>query len=175
MALRVDPDRLAAELGQPASLMRFATVRRTGSCASRTTSSPAAPVHAGVVFFRDTQLTDPLFRATGADRWLLDADALAHEPELDAVMQAHTRNAWSRAQMGVDRLYAASGRGTGSSRRCQERWPAPSPVSRAAGLVDQMNGLFHLSNLRPFEAADMADAEARAGSSARASAFGARR
>jgi hypothetical protein len=162
MALRVDSDRLATRLSQPVlSFMRYGTGSASWYLRLKN-YIVASSVHPRwvLVFFRDTQLTDPLFRATGADRYLLDPEARESEPELNTVMQAQTRNPWFKAQIAIDQLFAAS--------RARD-WGEPAlrrSVARALvagdpdGLIAEVNGVFDRSNFRALFGADLAEAEA---------------
>lgn len=164
MALRVDADVLASELGQPVlSYMRYGTGSSSWYLRLKNyiVASGVRPRWV-VVFFRDTQLTDPLFRASGADRYMLDPEAVDFEPELNAVMQAQTRNPWFRAQMAIDRTYRAS--------RTRD-WIEPAlsrsiarivAPDRPDDFIGDLNNAFNRSNFRSLEGGDLAESEAEA-------------
>jgi len=164
MALRVDADVLSSELGQPVlSFMRYGTGSSSWYLRLKNyiVASGVRPRWV-IVFFRETQLTDPLFRASGADRYMLDPEAGDSEPELNAVMQAQTRNPWFRAQMTVDTTFRAS--------RTRD-WIEPALSRSIARIVapgrpdefiGELNGVFNRSNFRPLEGADLAEAETEA-------------
>ena len=115
-----------------------------------------------VVFFRETNLTDPMFRL--GDPYRANADYLSHafEPELNAAVASRTQGGWFRVHSAVDRAYAIE-----QTRRWLEPelavWPARI-VAGGAGLqtprsTELLNGLnteFGLDRLRPAVAADMA-------------------
>jgi hypothetical protein len=56
-------------------------------------------------FFRDTNMTDTLFRLQSSLGDALDEVAHESEPELDALVAARQRGAWSRVDAGLNRLY----------------------------------------------------------------------
>lgn len=56
-------------------------------------------------FFRDTNLTDTMWRLAGLYGRDLDWVATAQEPELDRLVAARTRGIWSRAYSAVNRAY----------------------------------------------------------------------
>lgn len=98
-----------------------------------------------IVFFRETNLTDPLFRLGESLR--ANADPLAHdfEPELNAAVASRTQGAWFRAHSAADRLY-----GIEQTRR----WLEPR-VAALPGRVEDLNAAFALDRLRPSVSADM--------------------
>lgn len=56
-------------------------------------------------FFRDTNLTDTMWRLAGLYGRDLDWVAAEHEPELDRLVAARTRGVWSRLYSAVNRTY----------------------------------------------------------------------
>lgn len=115
-----------------------------------------------IVFFRETNLTDPMFRL--GDPYRANADALSRdsEPELDAAVAARTQGAWFRVHSAVERAYQAE-----QVRRWLEPGLAAMPARAVAGggaerqgardaLLAQVNAAFALDRLRPSVAADMA-------------------
>src|SRR5262249_15494570 len=58
------------------------------------------------VFFRDTNLTNVLFRIDAT--WSLDTAALAREDDLNAVVARRRGNPFYEVRAAVDRLYAAT-------------------------------------------------------------------
>lgn len=162
MALRIDPDRLAQLSGRPAvPLIRLATGAAHWYLLLKNyvVASGIAPDRI-VVFFRDTQLTDPLWRLIGKDRFSTDRYALDREDELNAVVAAHVRNPWFRLHGWIDRAYAVE--------RTRD-WVEPAMTASIAhrvapdqshdDFVGAMNGMFGLDRLRAFEAADMGEAD----------------
>jgi len=114
-----------------------------------------------IVFFRDTNLTNVLFRIDAT--WLLDTAALDREDELNAVVARRRGNAFYVVRDRFDRLYHVQ-----QTRRWVEpainEWPAramfPSRRQREAFMA-QLNDRFGLSHLRPIDAADMQATEDR--------------
>lgn len=162
MALRVDPDRLAQLSGRPVvPIIRLATGAAHWYLLLKNyvVASGVAPDHV-VIFFRDTQLTDPLWRLIGKDRFSTDRYALDREDELNRVVAAHVRNPWFRLHSAIDRAYAVE--------RTRE-WLEPALTASIArrvapdqshdDFVGAMNGMFGLDRLRAFEAADMGEAD----------------
>jgi len=108
------------------------------------------------IFFRDTNLTDVMFRLDEGFRWNIDRVAASEEPALDAVIAARTGAVRFKVRSGVDRAYGADrarlwlleglpdrlGRALEPSRR------------RRRDFVRDMNARFDFMHLRPFEAAD---------------------
>jgi len=108
-----------------------------------------------VVFFRDTNLTDTLFRIDGPapDR----TAPMAHdtEPELDALVAARLQGAWHDVHATVNRAYRVDD---------TRRWLEPALSSWIArfvagadqdGLLRRVNDTFALEALRPMDEADM--------------------
>jgi len=56
-------------------------------------------------FFRDTNMTDTMFRLRNNLGEALDEAAHEQEPELDALIAAHNRGAWARVDATLNRLY----------------------------------------------------------------------
>jgi hypothetical protein len=114
-----------------------------------------------LVFFRDTNLTNVLFRIDAS--WALDTAALDREDELNGVVARRRGASFYRIREDVERLYGAE-----QARRAVEpvvtEWPARAmfPSKRArAGFMQQLNERFGLSHLRPMDAADMQATEDR--------------
>lgn len=108
------------------------------------------------VFFRDTNLTDTLFRLDGLYGNVLDEVAHAEEPELDALVAAR-QGVWSRVHAAAARVYetdVAAGWLEPAVRRWFVNWRYPDPRARAR--FDQLLGeRFDLATLRPYVAADL--------------------
>lgn len=123
----------------------------------------ASGIHprAVIVFFRDTNLTNVLFRIDAT--WSLDTAALDREDELNAVVARRRGNMFYALRDRFDRLYRAE-----QTRRWLEpainEWPArvmfPWRRQRDAFMA-QLNDRFSLSHLRPMDAADMQATEDR--------------
>jgi hypothetical protein len=113
------------------------------------------------VFFRDTNLTNVLFRIDAT--WALDTAAQAREDDLNAVVARRRGNPFYEVRAFVDELYAAT-----EVRRWIEplvnEWPArllfPYRRQREA-FLQGANDRFGLDHLRPMEAADMQATEDR--------------
>lgn len=109
------------------------------------------------IFFRDTNLTDVMFRLDEQFRWSVDMVAGDREDELNAVIASRTEGPWFRVHSLVDRVYEAD-----RARRWLEpavtSWPAevliPSRRRRTEFLANT-NTRFGLEHLRPMEAADI--------------------
>jgi hypothetical protein len=109
-----------------------------------------------LIFFRDTNLTDVMFRLDEQFRWALDLAALDREDELDAVV-ARRLGVLHRVHGVVDRIV-----GVEQARRRLEpaviAWPVEVMTSsrrRQAEFVRQMNERLGLDHLRRMEAADV--------------------
>ena len=109
------------------------------------------------IFFRDTNLTDVMFRLDEQFRWSVDMVAGEREDELNAVIASRTEGPWYRVHSLVDRLYEAD-----LARRRLEpaitSWPAEVLIAskrRRAGFLKETNTRFGLEHLRPMEAADI--------------------
>jgi len=113
------------------------------------------------IFFRDTNLTNVMFRIDAA--WSLDTAALAQEPELNAVVARRRGNPLYRIRSAFDRAY-----GVTEARRVIEpavnEWPARAMIPyrrpREAFML-AVNERFGLDHLRPMDAADMQATEDR--------------
>jgi len=112
------------------------------------------------IFFRDTNLTDVLFRLDEGFRWNVDRVARAEEPELNAVIAARTGNLRYRVRSIVDRVYHADH---------ARPWLVPALPDRLGralvpgrrernAFIRDMNARFDFMHVRPFEAADLAEA-----------------
>jgi hypothetical protein len=114
-----------------------------------------------LVFFRDTNLTNVLFRIDAT--WALDTAALDREDDLNAVVARRRGSVFYRVRDRFDRLYQ-----TEQARRWTEplvnEWPArviiPYRRQRAA-FMTRLNERFGLAHLRPMDAADMQATEDR--------------
>ena len=112
-------------------------------------------------FFRDENMTDPLFRATGTYRWSLDRVALDAEPELNDVFAAQSSGPWFRVHRALDRAFGLEARAAAANQRLRDwpaSWFAPTPAARQA-FDERLNALFDLDHLRPISEADMQKAD----------------
>jgi len=113
------------------------------------------------IFFRDTNLTNVLFRIDA--RWAMDPVAHAREDDLNAVVARRRGSVFYRVRTALENVYRAP-----QARRWIEpavnAWPAelmiPYHKPRAA-FMQQLNDRFDLAHLRPMEAADMQATEDR--------------
>ena len=113
------------------------------------------------VFFRDTNLTDVMFRIDAW--WALDTVALAREDDLNAAVARRRGTALYRAREAVDAFYEAP-----QARKwlepLVEQWPAQAMFAyRRPRLrfLQQLNARLSLDHLRPMDAADMRETEDR--------------
>ena len=114
-----------------------------------------------VVLFRDTNLTNVLFRIDAT--WALDAAAREREDDLNAAVARRRGSPFYRVRDAVVALYQAE-----QARRWVEpavsEWPArgmfPYRRTRTA-FLERLNERFGLSHLRPMDAADMQATEDR--------------
>ncbi|HET7695811.1 MAG TPA: hypothetical protein VFK57_08900 [Vicinamibacterales bacterium] len=114
-----------------------------------------------IVFFRDTNLTNVMFRIDAT--WSLDTAALDREDELNAVVARRRGTAFYQVRDRIDRIYEAS-----AARRWVEpavnEWPARVLFRYRrprAAFLDHVNERFGLAHLRPMDAADMQATEDR--------------
>lgn len=120
---------------------------------------PGLRPDAVVFFFRDENLTDPLFRV-----WPGALDDAAHdaEPELNLVLAARANGTYYRVHLAAQSLYqydVARAWLEPALQRAPAALAPDGPIPRA-GLVDAINGtVFTLETLRPMAAADMAAAD----------------
>ena len=112
------------------------------------------------IFFRDTNLTDVMFRLDEGFRWNIDRVALDEEPALNAMIAARTGAIRYRTRSTLERAYGADRSRLwlpdGLSNRLA-RALEPS-LRRRQAFIRAMNARFDFRHLRPFEAADVADA-----------------
>ena len=110
------------------------------------------------IFFRDTNLTDTMFRLDEQFRWSLDSVAGEREDELNSVVQAAMSGRWHGIHEAVERI-------SGGDRA--RRWIEPAltraPMTwitssrrRQAENLAAANDRFGLDHLRVMEAADIA-------------------
>ena len=114
------------------------------------------------VFFRDTNLTDTLFRLDSQYGFGFGLDAVAHEqePELDALVAARKGGWRARLHTTATTLYqhdVTTGWLEPGVRRWFVNWRFPDPSARTR-FDRSLNERFDLANLRADVAADFADA-----------------
>ena len=110
------------------------------------------------IFFRDTNLTDVMFRLDDQYRWSLDMVAGDREPELNDVVQSALDGPFHAVHQAAERAYRVD-----AARRALEPAVARGPASWVARtadgqarLLESANQRFGLDHLRVMEAADMA-------------------
>ena len=113
-------------------------------------------------FFRDLNMTDPLFRLTGPFRWSLDEVALEREPALNDAIAARIRGPWFRMHNGVNAAYNVDRANAWVERQLYD-WPArlwtADEKGRRSWLDNLTFGIMGLDRLRPMDAADLQAAE----------------
>lgn len=162
MGGRIDPERLTALSGDDvAPILQNATgsgywflVLKNYVVASRIQPKRV------FVFFRDTNLTDVMFRLGGEYRRRLDAVALDSEPELNRAVAARTPDLSSRVHRWVDGTYGIEP---------ARAWLGPTitdwPMKVVAGsdgeeiVRERVNRSFALDRLRVMTSADVAAAD----------------
>lgn len=108
------------------------------------------------VFFRDTNLTDPMFRLLEPYRVKLDAAAHDREPELNDIVGNRLQGPWHRVHTTADDAYQLT-----RTRTWLEPHLAPWLARVVAGnrtkqkLLDGLNTAFGLEHLRPIPQADL--------------------
>jgi len=109
-----------------------------------------------LVFFRDTNLTDPMFRLSGAYRSTLDEVALDREDELNRIVAARATGPWHTIYGLIDRVYGAE-RARAWLEPHVASWPARvvADATRAPALLTRINDAFSLDHLRPMAQADL--------------------
>lgn len=125
----------------------------------------ASGVHPRCVFilFRDTNLTDPLFRIGGTDRWKLDRVAGDREDEVNAVIAARTSGSLYHIRTVIARAYQ-----TEATRQWAEGG-ADEVVARVMindadkreAFLDDLNDRLGRDHMRPIEQADIQAADDR--------------
>jgi hypothetical protein len=109
------------------------------------------------IFFRDTNLTDVMFRLDDQFRWSLDMVAGDTEEELNDVVHSALDGPFYAVHQGLERTYhvdAARRTIEPIVSRAPARWIAGS--AGQPGLLEHANQRFGLHHLRVMEAADMA-------------------
>ena len=116
-----------------------------------------------IFFFRDTNLTDPMWRLPTGYETGLDTIAREHEDELNAVAAENTQGAWYRVHATLDRLYEVD-RTRSWLDPALSTWLSRVVAGRQhrVDFIDAMNRDFNLEHLRPMTAADLGAAETRA-------------
>jgi len=164
MAGRVDPVRLGELLdGKISTLVEPATGSGWWYLAFKNYIVPSG-IHPKWVFviFRDTNLTDPMFRLLEPYRGKVDWVAHDTEPELNDIVGQRLQGPWHRVHTAADETYQPTRTGTGLGPH-----PAPGLARVAVGhrtrqrLLDSLNAVFGLEHLRPISQADIDAADDR--------------
>ena len=113
------------------------------------------------IFFRDTNLTDTMFRLEGQYGRALDETALELEPELDRLVAAYRKGAWYRVHRAVTAVYqtdVATSWLEPLVRRWWVRWrnPRPGALEHFEWNLEQM---FSVDSIRYDAGADLAQSE----------------
>lgn len=114
-----------------------------------------------IVFFRDTNMTDVMFRLDGPYRSKLDEVAHDAEPGLNAVVERRLQGARRSVHRLIDRVYRVE-----RTREWIEPLLSAWPAGVVAGergqqrLLERVNAAFELEYLRPIEQADLSAANA---------------
>lgn len=109
------------------------------------------------IFFRDTNLTNVMFRLDEGFRWNIDRVARDREDELNAVIASARGGLWARAGTALTEIYGADRARLWVEPALAEwvgRVLIPSRRQRAAFITD-MNARSDFQHARPMEAADL--------------------
>jgi hypothetical protein len=164
LGTRIDPDYLARMIGQPVALLARAGTGPAYWYLSFKNYLVASGERPKVTFFffRDLNMTDPLFRLTGTYRWSLDEVALAEEPALNDVIASRMQGAWFRLHNAVNGLYGVERANAYMERQLYDwptrLWTGDEPARRE--WLDTLNfEIMSLERMRPMAAADLQAAE----------------
>lgn len=160
---RIDPKRLTELAGRPIAPLLHAGAGSAWWYLVLKNWVIASGIHPRCVFvfFRDTNLTNVLFRLDEQYRWMIDFVAREREDGLNAVIASRTGGPWSRAGTTIERAYGAD-RARDWVEPALTTWVGRTLIPsrrRHAEFLDGMNGRFGLDHLRPMEAADIQEAE----------------
>jgi hypothetical protein len=113
-----------------------------------------------VIFFRDNNLTDVMYRLAGPYRATLDEVALDREDGLDAIVGTAAGGPWFRVHRLVDRVYDVT-RARAWLSPILTGWPAEVAAGRPGrvGFLAALNSAFDLRHLRPVAQADVAETD----------------
>jgi hypothetical protein len=113
------------------------------------------------IFFRDTNLTDTMFRLEGHYGNALDEVATGSEPELDRLVAAHRKGRYYRVHRGVDTVYQADVATSWMEpllRRWWVRWQDPRPTAVEA-FEWNLDQTFSVDTIRYDVGADLAQSD----------------
>jgi hypothetical protein len=162
---RIDPQRLMELAGRPVATLLQAGAGSAWWYLVLKNWVIASGVHprSVFVFFRDTNLTDVMFRLDDPYRWMIDYVAGEREDELNAVIASRTTGLLSRIDESIERAYGAD-----RARRWMEpaltHWVGRMLIPsrrRHAEFMQRMNARFGLDHVRPMDLADVQSAEDR--------------
>jgi hypothetical protein len=160
---RIDRSVLTRVSGQPVSMLVYAGSGPAWWYLVLKNWVGASGIHpkAVFIFFRDTNLTNVMFRIDAT--WSLDTAALAREDDLNAVVARRRGSAFYHVRTAVEEAYEAT-----AVRHWVEpivnEWPAGAmfPYRRQrTAFLQAANDRFGLEHLRPMDAADMQATEDR--------------
>jgi hypothetical protein len=161
LGCRINPEHLTRSLGYP---VWWVMQPGTGSAywflaLKNVVLGAGVTPKVAVVFFRDFNLTDVLFRLDEQFRWSVDRLARPSEPELDAAVARRLEGPWYVVPKTLDGLYRY--RAVRDAADVAARtWPGRAIAGRGAdGVQAHLNAAFALDKLRPALAADMASGE----------------
>ena len=164
LGTRIDPGYLAGLVGQDVALLARAGTGPAYWYLSFKNYLIASGQRPKVTFFffRDLNMTDPLFRLTGPFRWSLDEVAAEEEPALNDVIAARMRGPWFRIHNVVNESYNVDRANAWMERQLYD-WPTrlwtADEKSRRSWLDGLNFGIMGLDRLRPMAAADLQAAE----------------
>lgn len=113
------------------------------------------------IFFRDTNLTDTMFRLEGQYGNALDQVAAAEEPDLDRLVAAHRKGPWYRVHRLADTTYQANVATSWMEpaiRRWWVRWRDPRPGALEA-FEWNLDKVFSVDTIRYDVGADLAQSD----------------
>jgi hypothetical protein len=158
MAGRIDPDLLGELGGGPVvPILQNATGSAYWYLAFKNYVKASGLTPRWVILtFRDTNMTDLLFRLDGPYRPKLDEVAVDVEPELDALVESRLAGGWRSLHRRLDAMYHVE-----RTREWLEPLITMGPArvlagERAPQLLSRINSRFELERLRPIAQADMA-------------------
>lgn len=164
LGTRIDPAYLQGLTGEDVALLARAGTGSAYWYLAFKNYLVASGVKPKVVFFffRDLNMTDPLFRLTGPFRWSIDEVAHETEPALNDVIATRTRGRWFRTHQGVNALYNVDRANAWVERQLYD-WPArfwTDTEEQRRAWLDALNfDVMGIDALRPMADADIAAAE----------------
>ncbi len=113
------------------------------------------------IFFRDYALSWPYFRTTGTYREKMEPYMRDHEPVLDLVWSQAAQTTRSRIHSALERIYPIQRRRTEAQDvlRNTALTLAPKPWKRQERLLEEVNDVFELDNLRKDVPVELSDTD----------------